>query len=155
MQSQAVRRRINTIAGHFAAADDISRAATNIFPLNCNGSLNSVIRRSDNRMYFARQGSSSQGYFMRQASTEPFRCGQASMPLKCGSSASEGSSNFVEAPCFSRPAKTEPNFPNVGVIQSMVQECNLSSPEPPNFARPNRRISGHQQTCSPKKNPSL
>lgn len=29
---------------------------------------NSVIRRGDNRLYFARQASSAQGFFMRQAS---------------------------------------------------------------------------------------
>lgn len=31
---------------------------------------NSVIRRCDNRLYFARQGSSAQGFFMRQATTD-------------------------------------------------------------------------------------
>ncbi|KAK4599596.1 hypothetical protein RGQ29_009583 [Quercus rubra] len=38
---------------------------------NCNSSLNSVIQRCDNRMFFARQGSVSQANFMRQATTEP------------------------------------------------------------------------------------
>jgi hypothetical protein len=37
---------------------------------NCSGSLNSVLRRCDNKVYFARQASSSFGYFMRQASLE-------------------------------------------------------------------------------------
>lgn len=37
---------------------------------NCSSSLNSVVRRGDNRMHFARQGSASQGYFMRQATVE-------------------------------------------------------------------------------------
>ena len=31
---------------------------------------NSVVRRGDNRLYFARQASSAQGLFMRQASTD-------------------------------------------------------------------------------------
>ncbi|XVF01664.1 hypothetical protein REPUB_Repub04eG0107700 [Reevesia pubescens] len=42
---------------------------------NCSGSLNSVIQRCDNRMYFARQGSSYQAYFMRQVSREECRGG--------------------------------------------------------------------------------
>lgn len=37
---------------------------------NCSSSLNSVIRRRDNKMYFARQGSTCQSSFMRQASNE-------------------------------------------------------------------------------------
>lgn len=37
---------------------------------NCSGSLNSVLRRCDNKVYFARQASSSFGYFMRQTSGE-------------------------------------------------------------------------------------
>jgi hypothetical protein len=46
-----------------------------IYPLsflsqNYNSILNSVIRRRDNGMHFARQGSASQAYFMRQATIE-------------------------------------------------------------------------------------
>lgn len=37
---------------------------------NCSGSLNSVLRRCDNKVYFARQSSASFGYFMRQTSAE-------------------------------------------------------------------------------------
>lgn len=37
---------------------------------NCDSILDSVVRRCDNRMHFARQGSGSQGYFMRQATIE-------------------------------------------------------------------------------------
>ena len=37
---------------------------------NCSGSLNSVLRRCDNKVYFARQASASLGYFMRQTSIE-------------------------------------------------------------------------------------
>lgn len=39
-------------------------------PQNCTSCLNSVIQRRDNIMHFARQGSSSQACFMRQASTD-------------------------------------------------------------------------------------
>lgn len=37
---------------------------------NCNSTLNSVIRRRDNKMYFARQGSVFQATFMRQGLNE-------------------------------------------------------------------------------------
>ncbi|KAG2717655.1 hypothetical protein I3760_03G186700 [Carya illinoinensis] len=69
METQVARRRINLISAHFAPSiDDIS--LTNVLPMNCSSSLNSVVRRGDNRMHFARQGSASQGYFMRQATVE-------------------------------------------------------------------------------------
>ncbi|XP_035540786.1 uncharacterized protein LOC108982757 [Juglans regia] len=69
METQVARRRINLISAHFApSTDDVS--LTNVLPMNCSSSLNSVVRRGDNRMHFARQGSASQGYFMRQATIE-------------------------------------------------------------------------------------
>ncbi|XP_050248838.1 uncharacterized protein LOC126696102 isoform X2 [Quercus robur] len=68
MEIQAARRRINLIAAHFSPTDDIS--VTNVLPMNCSSSLNSVLRRCDNRMFFARQGSVSQANFMRQATIE-------------------------------------------------------------------------------------
>uniref|UniRef100_A0A5B6YJY7 SHSP domain-containing protein n=1 Tax=Davidia involucrata TaxID=16924 RepID=A0A5B6YJY7_DAVIN len=145
MESQLVRRRMNTIAGHFATADDVSATAAHVFPMNCSSSLNSVIRRYDNRMYFARQGSSSQACFMRPVSTEQGSSAQPDVPLKYTGSANEGFSNAFEAPSFSRPARLEPNFPNFGVIQPLVQDCKLPAPEQPKFARPNRRISGQKQ----------
>ncbi|KAL5570874.1 hypothetical protein UlMin_020471 [Ulmus minor] len=68
MEAQAVRRRINMLAAHFVPTDEIS--ATNLLPMNCSSTLNSLIRRCDNKVYFARQGSASQAGFMRQASNE-------------------------------------------------------------------------------------
>ncbi|CAL5328520.1 unnamed protein product [Camellia sinensis] len=134
MESQLVRRRMNTIAGHFAiaVADDIAAAAFHIFPLsqliNCSSSLNSVIRRCDNRMHFARQGSSSQACFMRQVSTSTEQVSSAQscvyLNKSCGS-ANEGSSNAFEAPLFSRPiARMQQNYPNVSSIQPVVEKCN-------------------------------
>ncbi|KAF5956609.1 hypothetical protein HYC85_003834 [Camellia sinensis] len=129
MESQLVRRRMNTIAGHFATAvaDDIAAAASHIFPLNCSSSLNSVIRRCDNRMHFARQGSSSQACFMRQASTSTEQVSSAQscvyLNKSCGS-ANEGSSNAFEAPLFSRPiARMQQDYPNVSSIQPVVEKC--------------------------------
>lgn len=68
MEAQAVRRRINTISSHFLPTDELS--ATHVLPMNCSSTLNSVIRRCDNKMYFARQGSVFQATFMRQGSNE-------------------------------------------------------------------------------------
>ncbi|XP_059664981.1 uncharacterized protein LOC132311200 [Cornus florida] len=184
MDTEQVRRRMNMIAGHFATNDDVSATATHVFPLNCSSSLNAVIRRCDNRIYFARQGSNSQGCFMRQVSNEQNcssnlnsvirRCDnriyfgrqgsnsqgrfmrqvsneQSGIPLKCTGSANESSSNSFETPLFSRPARMEPNFPSIGVIQPMVQDCKLPAPEPPMLARPIKRISRRKQFPSKKK----
>ncbi|XP_028791531.1 uncharacterized protein LOC114747377 isoform X2 [Neltuma alba] len=68
MESEVVRRRVHMIAAHFASKDDISPA--HLLPMNCSGSLNSVLRRCDNKIYFARQASASLGPFMRQTSLE-------------------------------------------------------------------------------------
>ncbi|KAE9456019.1 hypothetical protein C3L33_12067, partial [Rhododendron williamsianum] len=84
---------------------------------NCTSSLNSVIQRRDNIMHFARQGSSSQACFMRQASTDQVRSAQSGVPLKSTSSTTEGSSNAFEGPLFSRLTSMPPNFPNASVIQ--------------------------------------
>ncbi|KAG5552090.1 hypothetical protein RHGRI_010245 [Rhododendron griersonianum] len=91
---------------------------------NCTSSLNSVIQRRDNIMQFARQGSSSQACFMRQASTDQVliqrfqvRSAQSGVPLKSTSSTTEGSSNAFEGPLFSRLTSMPPNFPNASVIQ--------------------------------------
>ncbi|XP_062105803.1 uncharacterized protein LOC133817332 [Humulus lupulus] len=73
MEAQAVaRRRINTIASHFQlpSTDDHSLSPTHVLPMNCSSTLNSVIRRYDNKMYFARQGSVYLPNFMRQTSNE-------------------------------------------------------------------------------------
>lgn len=129
---------MNAIAGHFAITDEISAAATAVVPLNCSGGLNSVIRRSDNRMYFARQGSSSQACFMRQASTD-----QAKFPFKSNASANEVSNSCSEAPLFSRPTKVEPAY------KSCV------APDSPKFARPIKEIGGQSQSQPTKKSISF
>ncbi|CAN7036268.1 unnamed protein product [Brassica rapa subsp. trilocularis] len=63
------KRRLATVAAHFPN-DPVSTAS--LVPLNCSSSLNSVIRRCDSKLPFARQASSEQGFFMRQASTDEF-----------------------------------------------------------------------------------
>ncbi|XP_019158889.1 PREDICTED: uncharacterized protein LOC109155718 [Ipomoea nil] len=118
MESQIVSRRVNMIAAHLAAHEDISTAPTHVFPVICSSNLNSVIRRCDNRMYFARQGSSSQGCFMRPSSYE--QGNPSAIPPKSIGYANTAS-NASEAPMFSRPSSVEPS------------KC---SPEAPRFARP-------------------
>ncbi|KAI9382487.1 hypothetical protein POPTR_014G141500v4 [Populus trichocarpa] len=155
MDSEAVRRRMNMIVAHFAPtiSDDISSPA-HLLPLNCSGSLNSVIRRCDNRMYFARQGSASQACFMRiqqQGSSLVFlksncACQQGSSEKGLQSSASsetEWSCNAElikdEAPLFSRPTKMKPNLPNVEPTLTPAKYCQSTMSALPKFARPNRR----------------
>ncbi|KAJ4915198.1 alpha-crystallin domain 32.1 [Raphanus sativus] len=72
LDSITARRRLATVAAHFplpTTNDPVSSAS--LVPLNCSGSLNSaIIRRCDNKISFARQASSEQGFFMRQAPTD-------------------------------------------------------------------------------------
>ncbi|KDP39801.1 hypothetical protein JCGZ_03937 [Jatropha curcas] len=130
MESEAVRRRMNMIAAHFVPNEDISPTHL-LLPMNCSSSLNSVISRCDNRMYFARQSSASQGFFMRQASSTTDQQRQA------------------EAPLFSRQTtiRNEPNLSNVEPFQSPVKDCKQPASESnfPCFARP---------TCIGRKNQS-
>ncbi|KAL3638267.1 hypothetical protein CASFOL_017638 [Castilleja foliolosa] len=126
MESQVVRRRANVIAAHLASHDDIiSATATHVFPMSCSNSLSSAIRRCDNRMLFARQGSTSQGAYMRQSSS-------SEQGNKSCSNASEA------APAFSRPtAEVGPTIPYV----KETQDCSYTerSLEAPMFARQNEK----------------
>ncbi|KAF9669431.1 hypothetical protein SADUNF_Sadunf14G0106900 [Salix dunnii] len=144
MDSEAVRRRMNMIVAHFAStiADDISSPAR-LLPLNCSGSLNSVIRRYDNRMYFARQGSASQACFMRQAAS--IQQGSSEKGLQSSaSSETERSCNAElikdETPLFSRPTKIKPNLPKVEPILTPAKYCKSTMSAFPKFARPYRSI---------------
>ncbi|KAK6134347.1 hypothetical protein DH2020_031911 [Rehmannia glutinosa] len=129
METQVVRRRANVIAAHLASHEDISATATHVFPMSCSNSLNSVIRRYDNRTLFARQGSTSQGCYMRPASIEQGTYMQPGTPLKSSGCGNKGS-NALEPPAFSRPAQVEPGIPSVKGIQSK---------EAPMFSRPNKK----------------
>ncbi|KAL1347802.1 hypothetical protein HN51_023828 [Arachis hypogaea] len=152
MESELVRRRVNLIASHFASTDDIS--ATHVLPMNCSGSLNSVLRRCDNKVYFARQSSESYGYFMRQISAEE----GAPTPKTFGSASDQSPANtrapcfarpestpcFARpgrAPCFARPARTESDYLS-SVVQPLapVQGGEFSTLEPPSFSRPRKPL---------------
>lgn len=139
MESQIVRRRTNIIAAHLAFHEDISAATAHVFPMSCSNSLNSVIRRSDNRMYFARQGSGSQGCYMRQALNKQGNYVQPAIPSKTTNSRKMGSDS-LDAPSFSRPAQVEPGIPTFKGTQPVDQGCRYADPAPeaPVFARPTK-----------------
>ncbi|ESR61266.1 hypothetical protein CICLE_v10016256mg [Citrus x clementina] len=162
MEAEVARRRINRITGHVVAAtimnDDIISSTTHLLPMNCSSSLNSVIRRCDNRVNFARQASNAQGCFMRPASNEQSPCNAfdapmfarpcSCMPLKCDAS--------PEAPLFSRPARMEPaEFRNYTLMQPLPQDCKLSTPDLRKFAKPDGRSVKQVQFGSNKKSPSF
>lgn len=158
MEAEVARRRINKITGHVVAPtitnDDIISSTTHLLPMNCSSSLSSVIRRCDNRVNFARQASDVQGCFMRPTSNEQSSCNafdapmfaRPCVPLKCNAS--------PEAPLFSRPARMEPaEFPNYTLMQPLPQDCKLSTPDLPKFAKPDGRIVKQEQFGSNKKLP--
>ncbi|CAH2038753.1 unnamed protein product [Thlaspi arvense] len=70
IESTTARRRLATVAAHFPATSNDPVSTASLAPLNCSSSLNSAIRRCDNKLSFARQASSEQGFFMKQASTD-------------------------------------------------------------------------------------
>ncbi|CAJ2634081.1 unnamed protein product [Trifolium pratense] len=148
MESEFVKRRIDTIAAHFAPNDEIS--PTHLLPMNCSGSLNSVFRRCDNKVYFARQTSSSFGYFMRQASLEEGGSDSFVAP-KTNVAKCEGS-NYARAPCFAKPAKKESILSN-SVLQPMtrMQGYDYDSLEPPTFSRPSKKIRQGEQLNNEKR----
>ncbi|KAJ4849833.1 hypothetical protein Tsubulata_044934 [Turnera subulata] len=135
MEGEAVKRRVMTIAAHFAPCDDISPAAApapaHLLPMHCSSSLNSVIPRFDNRTYFARQSSASQGFFMRQAEEPQGFSGKQDLPpIKCPPSTDQG------PPLFSRPA----NFSGceATLLQPPAPSYGFSALDIPNFARPTK-----------------
>ncbi|CAI9089115.1 OLC1v1023624C2 [Oldenlandia corymbosa var. corymbosa] len=153
MENQVLRRRVNIIASHLGAPEDISATATHLFPMSCSNSLSSIIRRCDNRLNFSRQSSSSQAYFMKQASTgQQEICGQASAPSKPIGCAREDI-HICDAPMFSKPAlKQEQKLHNCNKVRRLPQAYNYYQPtlEIPTFARPSRR-DPHYQTEQGKK----
>ncbi|XVF60855.1 hypothetical protein PTKIN_Ptkin08bG0081600 [Pterospermum kingtungense] len=148
METETARHRISTIAGHFSPMDDLL-SATHLLPMNCSGSLNSVIRRCDNRIYFARQGSAYQACFMRQVSREERSVPQCAAAPKSSCTPIE-SSNASEAPLFSRPTMVEPNFSRLAATQPLGLDWRLSMLDPPKFSRPNE--SKTEQTALQSKN---
>ncbi|XP_042477959.1 17.3 kDa class II heat shock protein isoform X2 [Macadamia integrifolia] len=142
MENRVVRRRMDLIMGHFASNEDSS--PNTVFPTNCSSSINSVIRRGDNRMLFARQGCVSQARFMRPQGSS-VKCGTS---LSCSGSVIQDFTYSSEAPTFSRPARKENNLPNIVEHHPMKQDCKLAATETPLFARPSVGLSGQKQVFS-------
>ncbi|KAG7645314.1 putative alpha crystallin/Hsp20 domain, HSP20-like chaperone [Arabidopsis thaliana] len=69
-ESITARRRLAAFAAHFPATSYDSASTASLVPLNCSSNLNTVIQRCDNKISFARQASSEQGFFMRPASPD-------------------------------------------------------------------------------------
>lgn len=158
MESQAARRRITTISGHFGTGivtEDVTAANPQLFPLNCNNYLSTPFRRHDSRILFGRQASAAQGYFMRQAisSVEQDKVQQ---PRVCSANCiNEDNSAADKPPSFSRPATVKPLFSrpaektfncyNAGVVESLPQDKMLSAPECPKFSRPRATAGAENQ----------
>ncbi|RYR00528.1 hypothetical protein Ahy_B07g088645 [Arachis hypogaea] len=107
--------------------------------------MNSVLRRCDNKVYFARQSSESHGYFMRQISAEE----GAPAPKTFGSASDQSPANTrapcfarpESTPCFARPVRTESDYSS-SVVQPLapVQGGEFSTLEPPSFSRPRKPL---------------
>ncbi|XP_043699191.1 uncharacterized protein LOC122649980 [Telopea speciosissima] len=138
-----VVRRVNLIMGHFASNENSS--PNHVFPTNCSSSINSVIRRCDNRMLFARQGFISQACFMRPVSAPQGSLVKCGACLSCPGSVNQNFSYLSEAPTFSRPARKESNLTNIVEHKPMKQDCKLSATETPLFACPSAGLSGQKQ----------
>eukprot|EP00252_Welwitschia_mirabilis_P007076 TRINITY_DN1813_c0_g1_i1.p1 TRINITY_DN1813_c0_g1~~TRINITY_DN1813_c0_g1_i1.p1 ORF type:complete len:295 (+),score=62.07 TRINITY_DN1813_c0_g1_i1:112-885(+) len=70
MECERARERLQLISDHLTAHSE-GRSVV-LSPLRCRGISKSVTRRYDNMVLFARQGSASQGYFMRQVSVKQY-----------------------------------------------------------------------------------
>ncbi|KAD4982894.1 hypothetical protein E3N88_19565 [Mikania micrantha] len=126
MANETARRRVEMIGAHFSAADHVSATAVagHVFHLNCSSGLNSIKRRCDNAMHFARQDSKSQGCFMRPTSTKQSTHSQKDM-----------SSELAATPLFSQPASTNLDVPKVRNVQYDVSDYMSPSLQPPAFSR--------------------
>ncbi|XP_010522083.1 PREDICTED: uncharacterized protein LOC104800831 isoform X2 [Tarenaya hassleriana] len=144
LEAVTAKRRLAAIAGHFPPATCDSVSPASILPLHCSSSLNSVIRRCDNRMNFARQASSAQSYFMRQASADERTIPQNCAPPRCSSTRMNGFPAASESPLFSRPSQgLSPQFSKPAKEGSCLssdpnnqQMKNWKSPSSPNPGLP-------------------
>ncbi|CAN6483325.1 unnamed protein product [Victoria cruziana] len=113
MDNQTVQRRMSMIACHLGGNEEVK--GNHLFPMNCSGTMSSVMQRRDNGVLFARQGSAFQAGFMHQVSNKE--------------------DNFREPPIFSRAAQKSTYFPKSIEYQAIANFDSIAS-EPPRFARP-------------------
>ncbi|PIA24893.1 hypothetical protein AQUCO_15400001v1 [Aquilegia coerulea] len=134
------KRRSFCFVAHFAAT---------MMLMNCSSSVNSVARRCDNRMLFARQGSISQACFMRQVSIEESSGANNSShncvpPHSSCSAIKDSSCNPLGTPLFSRPIQMKPQA-SIVEYRPAKQECQLSLEGPPKFSRPYKGFDGRNK----------
>ncbi|CAH8354403.1 unnamed protein product [Eruca vesicaria subsp. sativa] len=151
LDSTTAKRRLSTVAAHFPSVTNDPISTASLVPLNCSSSLNSVIRSCDNKIAFARQASSEQGFFMRQASTDQFIPQTGAITLKnsvirrgdnrlyFARQASSAQGPFMrQASTDERTILQDSASTKSFAIPSSQQQPLLSRPEyaPPQFSKP-------------------
>ncbi|KAF3782645.1 Small heat shock protein C4 [Nymphaea thermarum] len=121
MDNQIVQRRMSMIACHLGGSEEVK--GNHLFPMNCSGTISSVMQRRDNRVLFARQGSAFQACFMRQVSNKEDNC--------------------CEPPAFARPVQKSAYFPKFIECQAIDNFDSVAS-EPPRFSRPATALTSFQ-----------
>ena len=138
---------MHQLACHLAGSKEVGGAL--LFPMRCSSTMNSVIKRYDNMVLFARQGTSSQGYFMRQVTIKQFpdlgKCetSQLDVPSECTGkvSAACGHKSFSsmtgEDPIFSKPVAFEQGSSgSLEIQQQQQQNIQSAAARTPLFAKP-------------------
>lgn len=147
MESSSARRRIQQIACHLAARKEGGGAS--LFPMSCSGAMKSTIRRFDNMVFFARQGTSSQGYFMRQVTIKQYpdhgevKASQLDATSDCTSDVSAAcgnesiASNANQDPMFSKAVEFQQGSAECHEIpQQSQQNMQSAAARSPLFAKP-------------------
>ncbi|ONK80112.1 uncharacterized protein A4U43_C01F14010 [Asparagus officinalis] len=141
-------RRVSRIMGHVTSLDEeLSSPNSHLLPMNCSSTLNSFVPRRDNTLFFARQGSASQAYFMQQASIK-----QNSNRSNCPSKNVNSCYQYSEKPSFSRQAQTSCNLPTLKDGNCAKENSAPISTEAPKFARPYTETIDKSQFCSNRTN---
>ncbi|KAH9314324.1 hypothetical protein KI387_022951, partial [Taxus chinensis] len=125
----------------------------------CNGTMNSMFKRYDNMVLFARQGTASQGYYMRQVTIQQFPdhdVGAASRldaPSECTSELSSThdkkncTSNATQDPLFSKPVEFQHgSAASFEVPQQQLQNMQSVIAQSPLFAKPTSGSTKHSET---------
>ncbi|GLJ14310.1 hypothetical protein SUGI_0230490 [Cryptomeria japonica] len=163
MASEAANRRIHQIACHLIA--NTEAGGDGVFASSCKGTMNSVIKRYDNMVLFARQGTASQGFFMRQVTTEQFpdhdvRAASSSVELSSTPDKKTFASKSSQGPMFSKPVEFWQGSPASRPIFSKPVEFWQGSPashevsqqqladRSPMFSKPASSCTKSEQTTS-------
>jgi len=140
MENASARRRIQQIACHLAAHKEGGSAL--LLPMSCSGATKSMIRRFDNMVFFARQGSSSQGYFMRQVTIKQYpdhgevKESQLDATSECASNVSAA----CQDPMFSKAVEFQQgsaeSIESIEIPQQSQQNIQSAAARSPLFAKP-------------------